>query len=368
MKRTISIVLLLIFTTNIFAQKYEYSGKSLGWIKMFNPNEPQKPYQLDHRNYSAKQMQISQLLVSWIQQSYTPKGGIGQALRLVNQKLTPNNQHTKAQPHTYGATTKTLIELKKNEVGQWMPYTNTNWFMQIAVNGTIGERSYAITTPEKYYFYIPGERGLDGIDVDIAKLNGFSVNPTLKKYISWYQPKGIKPILQYVVLLCKDNVKPFVQVTKGEYLEALGKAIESDGEEKLKSGVPAASVNDQLLQRRTALARLKDKYKNRLAEPAKLKEQPDIYIETESGFDIFENKNYPAEYPVYKFDSAKLALTKSDQPQWIVISWDAQGVATNDEAGIHLLHQSMLNNIDYDYIYNYFFYPEKVKGIPYKPR
>lgn len=107
---------------------------------------------------------------------------------------------------------------------------------------------------------------------------------------------------------------------------------------------------------------MKEKYKKRLTESAKLKEQHSLYLEYESGFDVFENRNCPAEYPVYKFKPSKLALTKTDHPQWNVISWDAEGVGNDDEAGTHL-HQTMLNNIDYDYIYNYSFYPEKVKRI-----
>lgn len=365
MRKTFLIFLLLIFSASLFAQK-EYSGKTLGWLKMLNPNEPQKPFQHDHRNYSVKQMEISQMLVSWIQQSYSPKGGIGQGLKLVNAKLGQYNQHTKSHPHYYGAIAKTFFELKNN-AGQWTPETNSNWFMQIAVNGVIGDRSYAISTPEKHYFYIPGENGLDDYDLRTANLNGFSTNPALKKYISWYQPKGISTPLQYVVLLCKDNVKPYIQITKGEYLEELGKAIENEAAKMLKDGHNPQNVNEQLQKRRAVLNRMKEKYKNRLAEPAKLKEQPDIYLENSSNSDVFENPNYPAEYPVYKFDPAKLALAKTDQPQWIVIAWDAEGVATNHEAGVNL-HKAMLNSINYDYIYNYFFYPEKVKGIPYQPR
>jgi hypothetical protein len=178
-----------------------------------------------------------------------------------------------------------------------------------------------------------------------------------------------------VVLLCKDNVKPYVQLTKGEYLDELEKAIDRKAketykwiaEEKAKNSRYNASITEEeLVKRKEAFVRLKEKYRNRLNEPAKLKMQPDIQIQYEGSFDVFENPNYPNKYPVYKFDPAKLALTKTDAPQWIVIRWDAEGVATGNEAGTHL-HQSMLDNIDYDYIYNYFFYPEKVKGIPYKP-
>lgn len=362
MKKSLCFLLLIIFSTNLFAQN-DYSGKFLGWMSVFDPNATEKTITIDNHVYSTKQMQTARTMIGWIRQSYTPKGGIGETFKLVNEKLGLYNDYITAQPHRYGALARTYIDLKKNSAGKWIPASNTNWFMQIAVNGLIGDRSYAITTPEKWYFYIPGEAGLSPTEKEVANLNGFPTNPILKKYISWYQPKGIGTTLQFVVLLCKDNIKPYIQVTKGEYLDELSKAIERDSSEKLKNG---NNIHEQLVKRRASLARLREKYKNRLAEPAKLKQQPDLNLEYEGGFDIFENRIYPAEYPVYKFDPAKLNLAKTDQPQWIVISWEAEGVANNDEAGTHL-HQTMLNNIDYDYIYNYFFYPEKVRGIAYKP-
>jgi len=366
--RIIIVIISFLLSKEIFSQNNHpaYENNYIGWIKMINPNEAEKPFKQDHRTYSAKQMAISRMIVGWIQQSYTPKGAIGQAYKLVNEKLGLYNEKTKSLPQMYGGTTKTFIDLKKNAQNNWIPETNTNWYMEIAVNGPIGDFSDAITTADNYFFYIPGEKGLSATEKAVADLRGFSLNTTFKKYISWYQPKGIRTTLQYVVLLCKDNIKPYVQVTKGEYLEKLENAIERDAAEQLKKGNNAGTVNDLLAKRKAAVVRLKEKYKNRLNEPAKLQQQPDIHLENESNAEIFENRNYPSEYPVYKFDPAKLALTKTDVPQWIVISWEAEGIANGNLPGIHL-HESMLNNVDYDYIYNYFFYPDKVKGIAYKP-
>lgn len=376
---TLCLIGFIVFShTSLLAQDFhpEYEDKYLGWMKMFDHKQAPKPFTIDHRNYSAKQMGISYMLVDWVQQSYTPKGAIGQAFWMRNEKLGLYNQETKSLPQVYGTTTKTLIELKKNPAGKLAPETNTNWFMNIAVNGKIGDHSDAITTPEKYFFYIPGENGLEETEKQIANLRGFSTHPGLKKYISWFQPKGIRTTLQYVVLLCKDNVKPYIQLTKGEYIEELGKAIERDFNERITKIKNDKSNNAKNIKyfsdyetaaynkRIAAFQKLKEKYKNRLNEPAKLTEQQGIHLEHEGAFDVFENSS--AKYPVYKFDPAKLVQSKSDNPQWIVISWDAEGVANANKPGTHL-HQSMLDNIDYDFIYNYFFYPEKVKGIAYKP-
>jgi hypothetical protein len=361
------VVLSVVVSSSLSAQPREYAGTSLGWLGAFDPTTVEKPVTIDGHVYSAKQMQVARTLIGWIRQSYTPKGGIGQTFKFANEKLTLYNEHTKAQPHYYGAIARTYIDLKKGAAGTWTPASNTNWYAQIAVNGLIGDRSYAITTPEQWYFYIPGEAGLSPTEREVAVLDGFPSNASLQKYISWYQPKGIASTLQFVVLLCKENVKPYVAVTKGEYLDALGRAIERDAVEKKRSGGNAGSIDTQLERRRSAFARLRTKYKDRLSEPAKTKQQPDLAIEDESSFDVFENPSYPSEFTVYKFDPAKLAAARADTPQWVVISWDAEGVANADEAGTHL-HRSMLERINYDFIYNYFFAPEKVRGMTYRPR
>jgi len=58
MKKYLLVLVLLIVSVNLTAQT-EYSGKSLGWIKLGTLDVPQKPLTWDHRVYSAKQMQIS---------------------------------------------------------------------------------------------------------------------------------------------------------------------------------------------------------------------------------------------------------------------------------------------------------------------
>jgi hypothetical protein len=367
MKATLLCALSLTLATSLPAQPSDYAGKALGWMSAIDPQVVEKPVTIDGHVYSARQMQLARTMIGWIQQSYTPTGGIGQTFKFANDKLTVYNEHTKAQPHRYGALSRTYIDLKKGPADKWVPASNTNWFMQIAVNGIIGDRTYSITTPEQWYFYIPGEAGLSPTEREVAVLDGFPSNASLQKYISWYQPKGIATTLQFVVLLCKDNVKPYVAVTKGEYLEALGRAIERDATEKKNAGGGVASINTQLDRRRAALARLRAKYRDRLSEPAKTKQQPDLAIEDETSFDVFENSSYPSEYSVYKFEPSVLAAARTDTPQWVVISWEAEGVANGEEAGTHL-HRTMLERVNYDFIYDYFFAPERVRGMTYRPR
>ena len=71
----------------------------------------------------------------------------------------------------------------------------------------------------------------------------------------------------------------------------------------------------------------------------------------------------PKRLTVYAIDPKMMELTKTDAPQWITISWTAQ---LNDPISLSL-HQAMQNNFNVQYLYDYFFDPEKVKGQPYKP-
>ena len=57
------------------------------------------------------------------------------------------------------------------------------------------------------------------------------------------------------------------------------------------------------------------------------------------------------------------ALCKTGGPQWIVVTWTAQ---LNDPT-IKRLHDAVINNFNFEYLYNYFFAPEKVKGQSYAP-
>jgi hypothetical protein len=156
---TTTMLLLTLYLALAQWTKYEYDDENLGWLKNYDPKEPTKPISYDHRSFSAKQMAIANLMRSWVQASYYPKGAIGDALRVTNEKIGLYNEHTKAMPNVYGVSTKTYFELKKNPKGNYIPYTNSYWWWYIMANGNIGDYVPVITSPEQYYFYIPGEAG-----------------------------------------------------------------------------------------------------------------------------------------------------------------------------------------------------------------
>lgn len=373
MKLFFPLITLLLVSVSGNTQ-YEYSNQYLGWIKLIKATDPVKPAQYDHRRFTAKQLSYGNLFISWIQASYIPKGGLGEGRRTANEKLSPYNQYTRSLHPTYGAFLPTYLFLKKKPDGGWTPENNLGLFLRVAANGLAGDHIDIISSPDQYYFYIPQTEDADEYSRNNNQFMGFNTHPVLSRYIHYYQPKSIRYLSQYVVLLSKNNQLPWIQITKGEFLEQLGKAIERTHAENLRKinedyneirKKTFRANEDELYKRRIkALTSQKEKYKNRLAEKATIyTEQPSVHLENTP--DLFEgNGGSDMKIPVYKYDPARIALTHSDIPQWITISWG--GGEMQDET-FKNLHSSMLNNVNFDYIYNYFFDQEKNKNQPYKP-
>lgn len=370
------------FSQAVVVPRETLADSTLGWIKVYNFPPATKPVLRDDRTYSVRQLSICNEFANWIQASYMPKGSLGDVKKAALDKLTPYNQIKKALPQSYGAYALSYISLKRNQQGRLEPYDATSFNWSIYANGEIGDYVDVICTPEQYYFYIPGENESenmqsDGYLADARKLFDYSRHPVLKNYIYYYQPKGIRTSPMFVVLLCKDNKLPYVQITKGEYLDQLAGAIErkyGNDIEEVKKNWEEGKTRDKVLLE-TADKHLqvvaifnenKEKYKNRLQEKATVyTEQPNEFLS--EGVDLFEGTgNSSYKYPIYKYDPAKAALTKTDQPQWIVISWDLEG-SNLSEPYLKHMHESIISNFNFDYVYNYFFYPEKVKGQSYKP-
>jgi len=98
-------------------------------------------------------------------------------------------------------------------------------------------------------------------------------------------------------------------------------------------------------------------------EPAEVfSTQPSILLENAS--DIFTGDGgHSSKYGVYKLDPEMSSKCKEDSPQWVLITWSWDD---NDPKLVHM-HESIINNFNFQYVYDFFFDKEKVKGKPYKP-
>lgn len=394
MKKTFIIALIVVTITSqaqVFHERIGFDLESIadidiGWMKMYKNTKAPGGKQLGNRTYSAKQIGYSLQFIEWMQQSYLPKGCLGDAAYYQNYipKFSSTNSrlgnaismHGNALPLLYGAYSKMYMFLKKDIKGQFVPLHNFAEFWHIAANQVehISNQVSFISSAETYYFILPdfkaSPRGYDPGDKAASNLMGFNNHKNFAAHRHFYiRPKVIHDFSQYVVIMTKDKELPFEKITIGEFLTQAEKQFPAW---QTVDPVPV----EQFAVAQRNLARLKEKYKTRWNDIAELDiSATDINLyyfvnANEDRDDMFDNKDiYGKEttrttFPVLKVKKAALDLCKTDQPQWLVIRW-SMGMPTR-EFNNHL-HESILNNFNFDYVYNYFFDPEKVKGQAYKP-
>jgi hypothetical protein len=335
----------------------------------------------DHRSYSANQLSIRDSFINWMQASYIPKGGLGDVLKIVNDKMDPYNKFTAGKPPSYGAHSKTYIELKYNSKRQFELYTDNHIWWDIIANAVPGWAVRPICSPTQFYFLLP-TAATQFDDETTRKRLDLTKNANTGKYISyWLANEGFGGGSQNVIL-CKDNKSPFIKITKGEYLTLLEEGIPRFyTEEKRKIQEAQQGVRDRVAAEMKRLdekiARYKiglkdnrDKYKSRLGELAMMESKQPVLNDLENGRDVFtsmyltDQETRPGRFPIYKIDSAMAALCRKDKPQWIVLSWDYFSGTSEIEKQ---QNDAILNNFNFEYLYNFFFEPEKVKGVAYAP-
>ncbi len=376
-----SAVIALVATS--FAQpiiRQSIEDSVLGWMKVYKFKGVKEGMKVDNKVYSANQISICDSFLNWMQASYMPKGGLGDAKKSVSEKLGLYNQHTAGKPQSYGAYSKTYFELKYNSSRKLEPFTNSHVWWGVFANAIPGDHPVRdICTPTQYYFTMPtAETEVD--DEKIKKLLDITKNANIKPYISfWVKNMGFGGGIEHV-LLCKDNKSPFIKITKAEYLQALETAIPGYYEAEKKKIYEQNRGNQKsidyfmkyLEEKKerfvTGLKKTRERYKNRLGDIALTSKQPSLN-DLDNGRDVFSNgyltdpESTLGRYPVYKIDPAMAELCKKDKPQWILVSWEYYPVDPTEKQQ----HEAIINNFNFEYVYNFFFDPEKVKGQPYKP-
>jgi len=351
----------------------ELEDKVLGWMKVYDYKGATTPITLDHRVYSPAQLSIAQLFANWMQASYLPKGALGDVFQVRNPKLSPYNQNTTSLPNAYGAMAKLYVQLMYGVNKKIEPLTSdsTNWGME--ANGFYGETVGTISTPQRNYFTLPTFEQ-QGFGTDLDKAADVSHHPVLKQFPTRFVRDSVSGNKRLVVLT-KDRRNPFVTVTKGEYLQALEAAvlrkyadetqkIARDNKGNQKSiDYFTGYLNTNHAKRLAVLKSNKEKYSTRLQEPAEIwTQEPGVLLENYP--DVFVGGGgSQTRLAVYTIDPKVIELCKTDAPQWIVMYWTAH---LNDPISLSL-HNAILNNVDFQYIYDYFFDAAKVKGQPYKP-
>jgi hypothetical protein len=359
------------FAQNITPKSLE--GQVLGWIKVYDFKDATAPLTAAGRVYSARQLSIARMLANWMQASYLPTGALGDVKVIHNETLGAYNQNSAALPQKYGVEAPLYDSLKYDANKKMVPRTSDAFYWTMEANGEFGLPLEAVNTPERFYFILPTFEQ-QGHGPELEKAADISKHAVLGQFPSWFVRNSANGNRK-VVIVTKNHQLPVVKVTRGQYLDALGEALVRNRANELRLLTQQYQGNQREISRgmeredantakRVAVLEAnRQKYRNRLQEPAEIHWlQPSVIIENET--DVFDGSSgSPKRLTVYAIDPKMMELSKTDAPQWITITWTAQ---LNEPVCV-TLHQAMQKNFNVQYLYDYFFDSEKVKGQPYKP-
>lgn len=287
-------------------------------------------------------------MVQWMKKSYTPVGGLGTVTRYL-------------EKNGYGV--KFMVWNVSHEKewtdakGNFKPIPEENTKFYISVNKIWGSYPVSfINKPGQLFVFTWQPDGYSPVGNSPANdKRPAGIHPNVAKYIT------IRNEMQNIIL-APGNKLPFTALTKGEYLQMADEALATNF-------ATASEYDKKTIERiRKNIAELKVKYKASLNEDAIIKDmQPSMY--SFDGFDPFEVSEYlktqKLYYPLYKLTADVLEKCKAAEPQWVTISLPFETKENGNQ--LHEMYSAITENINYDYIYNYFFNPEKIKGITYKP-
>jgi hypothetical protein len=216
--------------------------------------------------------------------------------------------------------------------------------------------------------------------------NGYAPNSTEEKKRAGMDPKihpNVYKMLPWLnewvtIYIAPDNKLPIKPVSRGELLDKAAasldvvlEGIKKDETQRWQGnpkGLESAmkSQTEEVDKIRNNISQLKEKYKNSLNEQAMVVDyQTNWRSFTNGSWDVFKSGPNTTYYPVYKLDAEALAKMKGPQPAFISVAIPFATKA--DGTDEYELYTQITQNLNYEYIYNYFFAPEKVKGKPYTP-
>jgi hypothetical protein len=378
---SISVLLL----TNGYAQpdmQKRIEDSVIGWKTIYNFKGKQcKPLVAGGQTFSSYQQSLRDSFIVWMQRTYQPIGGWGD----IYQKDFTSRQDKYPMPQCIGMTAGFYGLFKSSRTGKYemtpnedhndvFIYTNT----LAGVNNTL-----LLSSTDGFYFSMLrdnyGSTFTNQTVINSVKDFGLHEGDRFSKYLVYFMGQS-----WVTVVLIPGNKLPIEQLTKGEVLSLCEKGLQRDFENQKQEARHMSSNNPSYYagvikdldekfypQCVKNLNALKEKYKNKLNEPAVLygwagpsfseftspTSLPTLFIE-----DWYQD--IPG-YPVYRYSKEAIENSKKDKPLWIEITWPLQKTGTRVKS--FEVHRAMLRYFNFDYVYDYFFNPEKVKGQMYAP-
>lgn len=364
MKKILFLSALQLVVSITFAQpdrEQRIQDSIIGWWSNPHFDNQLKP---DNTALQKKKIVIVDKFVEWMKKSYTPVGGLGTFTRYVNK-----NSCSVLFMVWDVSFKKEWLDAK----GHFKPIDEQNTKFRISANTIPGGYGISfINTATQYLFTWP-PNGYN-IKNNPAQETSLSNNSNTGKFVTRVNEMN-------TVFLAPGNKLPFVPVSKGELLQlaedAVGRQLQAEKEDvenkwpgNIKAQQDAFEYKKKIIEKyRVHIKQLKEKHKTTLNEPAVLSTmQPTIYSFEMSPDPFIINKYEETTkqyFPVYKIEPAVLEKCKTDQPQWIAVSFPYK--KKEDGNQLYEMYRSLTEHFNYQYVQDYFFNPEKVKGIAYKP-
>lgn len=379
------LILIIAFVSvyDMQAQKNSYVDEVIGWKTVYNFTSATKSQQVGDKTYSASQITLAGEIANWMQMSYMPKGTLGDVKKTVLPKAGLYNAYVKALPHAYGAVVYSYVFLKKDAQNKWINETSHAYVWRIMANEVPNADYYGIpflSSDATFYFTIPQseETRWDHLQENTNQ------HPVIKKYYHKTLPDFGGASHAKLIIISKNNVFPFHHLTIGEVLNLIETSINNWFEVEQKRiaerrQYPAVKdsykdyeydlkiAKEKVTSAKMFLIELKTKYKNKSSEPAYLSNGKFDVFDLINRYDIFsgnESTNLNKNFPVYTIKPEIQSQCKTNQPQWFSIMWSG---GTLDEPAYKHLTESILNNFNFDYLYQYFFDSTKIGTQKYQP-
>ncbi len=322
------------------------------------------------RNYKPKTSPVDKQregyvnkFAEWVRKSYTPVAGLGEYQRYVREY----NYHVL---FSVWDVDYNYLNAQKG----FKPIGETGFpRFQVGANLLAGTSDIAfMSSPDAWFFTMEPNGFAPFGRQDRMKGRDPKIDPNVYPYLTWQNESTC------AVYLTPGNKLPLLAVTKGEFLDrALAsmdgvlEKIRKDETERWRDrsdNVPSVMKlkTEEVDKVRATIRSLKDKYRNRLNEPAEVTNaQFDWRQITNGTWDVFTNAPNSSYYPVYKIGAETITKMRTAEPLWIAAIFPYH--SKNDGNKNYEMYAAMTRNLNYGYIYNYFFAPDKVKGQGYVP-
>ncbi|HMU46211.1 MAG TPA: hypothetical protein PKC72_07585 [Chitinophagaceae bacterium] len=342
----------------------------IGWEKVYNfKGKIYKPLVIEGQTFSAYQQSLRDSFITWMQKTYKPRAGLG----TVFERNYTTVQRRGPVPQGIGAD-HLVWSVAFDKTGKKLERISETWIpVYIYTNVLMGINDLSVLcTPKQYYFTMPAQNYNstfnDPAFLPYVKDYGLHDDDRFKKYLVYFDGAKVN------VVLIPGNKLPIRQITKGELLQALEDAIpaivEKEKADRSVNKSEQARVETEFKPRWIkTIANMKEKYRNKLNELAYVTTQygpttADLYSVDEDFF-VEGKPQYGKGFAVYQYEKEAIQNSKQDKPMWVTISWEPHKPGSLPKP--LYLHQAMLHRFNFEFVYDYFFNPDKVKGKNYQP-